>query len=36
VKLVSVMRQFEMMQKALTIANEMDTKTIQEVAKVGA
>ena len=36
VRLVSVMRQFEMMQKAITIAKEMDAKTIQEVAKVGA
>jgi len=36
VRLVSVMRQFEMMQKAITISNEMNAKTIQEVAKVGA
>lgn len=36
VRLVSVMRQFEMMQKAINIAKEMDAKTIQEVAKVGA
>jgi flagellar basal-body rod protein FlgF len=36
VRLVSVMRQFEMMQKAISIAKEMDAKTIQEVAKVGA
>jgi flagellar basal-body rod protein FlgF len=36
VRLVSVMRQFEMMQKAITIGKEMDAKTISEVAKVGA
>jgi len=36
VRLVSVMRQFEMMQKAVNIAKEMNDKTIQEVAKVGA
>ena len=36
VRLVSVMRQFEMLQKAITIASEMDRKSIQEVAKVGA
>lgn len=36
VRLVSVMRQFEMMQKAITISKEMDAKTIQEVAKVGS
>jgi flagellar basal-body rod protein FlgF len=36
VRLVSVMRQFEMMQKAIAIGKEMDAKSIQEVAKVGA
>jgi len=36
VRLVSVMRQFEMMQKAVNIAKEMNDKAIQEVAKVGA
>lgn len=33
--LVGVMRQFEMLQKAIGISTEMDTKTIQEVARVG-
>jgi flagellar basal-body rod protein FlgF len=32
--LVGVMRQFEMLQKAVGISGEMDTKTIQEVARV--
>ena len=35
-RLVGVMRQFEMLQKAVGIANEMDTKSIQEVARVGS
>jgi len=34
-RLVAVMRQFEMLQKAVGISNEMDTKAIQEVARVG-
>src|SRR5208283_1397328 len=34
-RLVGVMRQFEMLQKAVGISSEMDTKTIQEVARVG-
>jgi flagellar basal body rod protein FlgG len=34
-RLVGVMRQFEMLQKAIAIGNEMDTKAIQEVARVG-
>ena len=34
VRLVSIMRQFEMMQKAITISNEMSSKAISEVAKV--
>jgi flagellar basal-body rod protein FlgG len=34
VRLVSVMRQFEMMQKAISVSNEMSTKALQEVAKV--
>jgi flagellar basal body rod protein FlgG len=34
-RLVGVMRQFEMLQKAVGISNEMDTKSIQEVARVG-
>jgi flagellar basal-body rod protein FlgF len=35
VRLVSVMRQFEMLQKAVNIAGEMDRKSISDVAKVG-
>jgi len=35
-RLVGVMRQFEMLQKAIGISGEMNTKTIQEVARVGA
>jgi flagellar basal-body rod protein FlgF len=35
-RLVGIMRQFEMLQKAIGISNEMDTKSIQEVARVGA
>lgn len=35
-RLVGVMRQFEMLQKAVGISTEMDTKTIQEVARVGS
>jgi flagellar basal body rod protein FlgG len=35
VRLVNVMRQFEMLQKAVNIAGEMDRKSISEVAKVG-
>lgn len=35
-RLVGVMRQFEMLQKAVGISNEMDSKTIQEVAKVSS
>jgi flagellar basal-body rod protein FlgF len=34
-RLVGVMRQFEMLQKAATMGVDMDTKAIQEVAKVG-
>jgi flagellar basal-body rod protein FlgF len=33
-RLVSVMRQFEMLQKAIGISGEMDTKSIQEVARI--
>jgi flagellar basal-body rod protein FlgF len=33
VKLVSVMRQFEMMQKAMNLSTEMNKQVIQEVAK---
>jgi flagellar basal-body rod protein FlgF len=35
-RLVGVMRQFEMLQKAIGISNDMDTKSIQEVARVGS
>jgi flagellar basal-body rod protein FlgG len=35
-RLVGVMRQFEMLQKAVSVSNDMDTKTIQEVARVGS
>jgi len=34
VRLVNVMRQFEMLQKAVNIAGEMDRKSISDVAKV--
>ena len=34
VRLVGVMRQFEMMQKAISLAGDMTRKTIEEVAKV--
>jgi len=34
--LVGVMRQFEMLQKAVGISGEMDSKSIQEVARVGS
>jgi flagellar basal-body rod protein FlgF len=34
VRLVSVMRQFEMMQKAVTVSSDMSRKVIEEVAKV--
>jgi flagellar basal-body rod protein FlgF len=35
-RLVGVMRQFEMLQKAVGVSTDMDTKTIQEVARVGS
>jgi len=35
-RLVGVMRQFEMLQKAVGVSTDMDTKSIQEVARVGA
>jgi flagellar basal-body rod protein FlgF len=35
-RLVGIMRQFEMLQKAIGVSTEMDTKSIQEVARVGA
>lgn len=34
VKLVTVMRSFEMLQKAVSLANEMSQKVVEEVAKV--
>ena len=34
VRLVSVMRQFEMMQKAIAISNEMGREAIEQVAKL--
>jgi flagellar basal-body rod protein FlgG len=34
VRLVSVMRQFEMLQKAVTLGAEMNKRAIEEVAKV--
>jgi flagellar basal-body rod protein FlgF len=33
-RLVGVMRQFEMLQKAIGVSSDMDTKSIQEVARV--
>jgi flagellar basal-body rod protein FlgG len=36
VRLVAVMRQFEMLQKAAETAGEMNRKAVAEVAKVGA
>jgi flagellar basal-body rod protein FlgF len=36
VRLVSVMRQFEMLQKAAGIAGDMNRKAVEEVARVGA
>jgi flagellar basal body rod protein FlgG len=33
-RLVGMMRQFEMLQKAIGVSNDMDAKTIQEVARV--
>jgi flagellar basal-body rod protein FlgF len=35
-RLVGVMRQFEMLQKAIGVSSDMDTKSIQEVARVNA
>jgi hypothetical protein len=34
-RLVSIMRQFEMLQKAVGVSSEMDTKSITDVARVG-
>lgn len=36
VKLVSVMRSFEMLQKAVSMANQMSQKVVEEVAKVAS
>lgn len=36
VRLVSLMRHFEMLQKAITIAGDMNRKAIEEVARVGS
>jgi flagellar basal-body rod protein FlgF len=35
VRLVSVMRQFEMLQKAVSLGTEMNREAIEQVAKVG-
>jgi len=35
-RLVGLMRQFEMLQKAIGVSSDMDTKSIQEVARVGS
>ena len=35
VRIVNVMRQFEMLQKAISLASDMDQQAIHEVAKVG-
>jgi len=36
VRLVSVMRQFEMLQKAVTLGSEMNQQAVQQVARVGS
>jgi flagellar basal body rod protein FlgG len=36
VRLIGVMRQFEMLQKAITLGAEMNRKAVEEVARVGA
>jgi flagellar basal-body rod protein FlgF len=36
IKLVTVMRSFEMLQKAVTLASEMNRKVVEEVAKVAS
>ena len=35
-RLVGMMRQYEMLNKAVSVSSDMDTKTIQEVARVGS
>ncbi|WP_416383261.1 flagellar basal body rod C-terminal domain-containing protein [Parvimonas sp. D4] len=36
VRLVGIMRQFEMLQKAIGISAEMNRRTMEEVARVGS
>ncbi|MCW5976755.1 MAG: flagellar hook basal-body protein [Bryobacteraceae bacterium] len=36
VRLIGVMRQFEMLQRALTLGGEMNRKSVEEVARVGS
>ncbi|HEU0140338.1 MAG TPA: flagellar basal body rod C-terminal domain-containing protein, partial [Bryobacteraceae bacterium] len=36
VRLVNVLRQFEMLQKAVTLGGEMNRRSVEEVAKVNA
>jgi flagellar basal-body rod protein FlgG len=36
VRLVGVMRQFEMLQKAISLGGEMNRKAVEEVARVGS
>jgi flagellar basal-body rod protein FlgF len=36
VRLVAIMRQFEMLQKAISLGTEMNSQSIQEVARVGS
>jgi flagellar basal-body rod protein FlgF len=36
VRLVALMRQFEMLQKAITLTSDMDKQSLSEVARVGS
>ncbi len=36
VRLVSVMRQFEMLQRAISLGADMDKRSIEEVARIGS
>ena len=36
VRLVSIMRQFEMLQKAMTLGSDMSKQAIEQVARVGS
>jgi flagellar basal-body rod protein FlgF len=36
VRLITIMRQFEMLQKAVLIGNDMSKQAIEQVAKVGS